>query len=127
MRRVDVARVAYPTDCEHSEYMDEILALGEETGAQLSVQRLGFVHENYFVGDSGSVLGKTIYEVSFYFYMEVPEDFAPRQQSFTEDGRREYLAWVSPDDPRTIYPAFFRTELGKAQTGVRHIVTDERE
>ena len=35
MRRVDVARVAYPTDCEHSEYMDEILALGEETGAQL--------------------------------------------------------------------------------------------
>lgn len=98
----------------------------EETGAHLSVQHLGFVHENYFVGDSGSVLGKTIYEVSFYFYMEVPEDFAPRQQSFTEDGRREYLAWASPDDLRTIYPAFFRTELCKAQAGVRHIVTDER-
>ena len=35
MSRVDVERLAYPTDCEHNEYMDEILSLCEANGVAL--------------------------------------------------------------------------------------------
>ena len=47
----------------------------EETGIQMEVDRLGFVHENYFYGDVDSNLGKLIYEVSFFFFMKLPENF----------------------------------------------------
>jgi len=39
----------------------------EETGIRMEVDRLGFVHENYFYGDAESNLGKLIYEISFFF------------------------------------------------------------
>ena len=101
----------------------------EETGRRLAVDRLGFIHENYFYGDVPGVNdGKLVYEVSFYFYMAVPEDFEPVGESATDDGNvRETMQWVAPDDPRTIYPAFFRTELSRPDTAVKHFVNDERE
>ena len=63
----------------------------EETGVKLEVDRLGFVHENYFYGDAPTNLGKLIYEISFYFYMKVPSNFAPVSDSFTEDSSKEFL------------------------------------
>lgn len=99
----------------------------EETGARMEVERLGFVHENYFYGDSPANLGKLIYEVSFFFYMRVPEDFEPKGASFTEDGSEEFLKWVSPDEDTTLYPEFFRTELKHTEPTVKHFVTDERQ
>ncbi len=98
----------------------------EETGIRMEIDRLGFVHENYFYGDAPSNLGKLIYEVSFFFYMKVPDDFMPVSESFTDDGSPERLRWVSADDPVIIYPDFFRTELLCPQNTVRHFVTDER-
>ena len=98
----------------------------EETGVRMKIDRLGFVHENYFYGDAPGNLGKLIYEVSFFFYMKVPEDFEPVCGSFTEDDHKEYLRWVEPDAPVRIYPEFFRTELLCPREGVRHFVTDER-
>ena len=99
----------------------------EETGARMEVERLGFMHENYFYGDSPANLGKLIYEVSFFFYMRVPEDFEPKGASFTEDGSEEFLKWVSPDEDTTLYPEFFRTELKHTEPTVKHFVTDERQ
>ena len=98
----------------------------EETGVRMEVDRLGFVHENYFIGDSPSKMGKLIYEISFYYYMKVPEDFAPVSDSFTEDDDREFLMWVSLDDERKMYPEFFRTELKAPDESVRYFTTDER-
>ena len=98
----------------------------EETGVRMEVDRLGFVHENYFVGDDPGRVGKLIYEISFYFYMKVPRDFAPRSGSFTADHSKEYLVWAAPDEGRTIYPTFFRTELLHPDGCVRHLITDER-
>ena len=98
----------------------------EETGVVMEIDRLGFVHENYFYGDSSSNFGKLIYEISFYFYMSVPSDFAPISESYTEDNSKEYLKWVSFDEDIKIYPEFFRTELGNPKDTVRHLVTDER-
>lgn len=99
----------------------------EETGAKMEVDRLDFVQENYFYGDSPSNLGKIIYEISFYFYMKVPEDFTPVCRSFTEeDGSKEHLQWVPLDTNKKLYPEFFRTELPHPTPTVKHIVTDER-
>lgn len=67
----------------------------EETGVKMEIDRLGFVHENYFYGDAPTNLGKLIYEISFFFYMKVPDDFAPISNSFTEDYSKEFLKWVS--------------------------------
>ena len=98
----------------------------EETGVRMEIERLGFVHENYFYGDSTANFGKLIYEIAFYFYMKVPDDFAPVCESFSEDNSKEFLRWVSLDEDIKIYPAFFRTELQRPADTVKHFVSDER-
>ncbi len=98
----------------------------EETGSVLEVERLGFVHENYFLNDSPAKHGKPVYELALYFYMKTPEDFEPKCSSFTENGVEERLTWASCDDERRFYPAFFRTELRQPTPGIKHIVADER-
>lgn len=98
----------------------------EETGVKMEIDHLGFIHENYFFGDAKTNYGKLIYEISFFFYMKVPNDFVPKCDSFTEDDSKEYLKWVSLNDEQKIYPTFFKTELKKNINGVRHFVTDER-
>ena len=98
----------------------------EETGVKMSVKRLIAVHENYIYGDMSTNLGKLIYEVSFYFLMDVPEDFKPVCDSVTEEGVREALAWVGPDTTKKIYPDFFREEVLNPSSSVRYFLTDER-
>ena len=100
----------------------------EETGIRMEIDRLGFVHENYFFCDAQAEdrFGKVYYELAFYFYMKTPEDFEPVCRSFTEDGAKEYLEWVTKDEPRVIYPDFFRTELDPEDRSVRHMVKDDR-
>ncbi len=95
----------------------------EETGCKMEIERLAFVHENFFVGDAKTNLGKSIYEISFFFYMKVPENFEPVCMSFTEDNQMEKLHWIDIDGEETYYPAFFREELREKVDGVRHIVT----
>ena len=98
----------------------------EETGVKMEIDRLGFVHENYFYGNASSNRGKLIYEISFYFYMKVPRDFAPVSESFAEDDSREHLSWVSLDEDVKMYPEFFRTELKTPANTVKHFIKDER-
>lgn len=98
----------------------------EETGRELEIDRLGFIHEDFFIGDSMARQGKLIYEIGFYFYMKTPADFEPRAECLAAEGRGEHLEWVSPDTEKTLFPAFFRTELAAPVPYVRHIVTDER-
>ena len=98
----------------------------EETGVKMEIDRLGFIHENYFYGDAPTNLDKLIYEISFFFYMKVPEDFSPVCTSSTEFDANEYLVWTEPDTETTIYPDFFRTAALSPAEGVLHMVTDER-
>lgn len=98
----------------------------EETKVHMEVDRLGFVHENYFYGDNANNKGKVIYELSFYFYMEVPADFNVQSGNLTDQGDDEYLTWIEPDDPIKYYPTFFRTELKNPSDGVKFFTADER-
>ncbi|MBO4679997.1 MAG: NUDIX domain-containing protein [Lachnospiraceae bacterium] len=98
----------------------------EETGIKMEVDRLGFIHENYFYGDAGYNLGKLIYEISFFFYMKTPSDFEPVGMSYTEDAAEEYLCWLPLDCETKFYPEFFRDELPHPEEGVKYFKTDER-
>ena len=98
----------------------------EETGVRMEVDRLGFIHENYFYGDAEYNLGKLVYEISYFYYMKVPEDFEPVCESMTEDDQHEFLRWIDVNDPIKYYPDFFRTELLHPSDGIKHFVKDER-
>ena len=98
----------------------------EETGVKMGVKRLIAVHENYFRGDMPTNRDKLIYEVAFYFEMDVPDDFQPVCDSVNEGGDKEYLHWVSPDTPTTIYPDFFRQEAVRISEGIMFSTSDER-
>ncbi len=79
----------------------------EETGVTMEVDRLAFVEENYFYADTPSKMGKLIYEIGYYFYMKVPQDFSPVCQSATADDQKEFLRWVSAEDKIRTFPDFF--------------------
>lgn len=102
----------------------------EETGVRMEIDRLGFIHENFFYGESRDVAVKAdrlIYEISFFFYMKTPDDFEPVCESETDCGDAEMLVWVSPDDKDAkYYPEFFRTELAHPSDSVKHFVTNNR-
>ena len=98
----------------------------EETGVHMEIDRLGFVHENYFKGDAPSNTGKLIYEIDFYFYMKVPEGFDPASMTFMEGDQEERLTWVDLEGDASYYPEFFRTELKEPSREVRFFTTDER-
>jgi 8-oxo-dGTP pyrophosphatase MutT (NUDIX family) len=98
----------------------------EETGRDLEIDRLGFVHETYFPGDSPSKEGQPIYEISFYFYMKTPPDFEPVCESFSEASDPEYLKWIPLDTDEKYFPEFFRMELQHPEYTVKHFVSDDR-
>lgn len=98
----------------------------EETGVRMEIDHLGFIHENYFIGDMPHSYGKPVYEIGYYFYMKVPEDFDPVCVSYSSDHHKEYLCWVKRDEPLKLYPEFFRTDLERNSHTVKHIVTDDR-
>lgn len=100
----------------------------EETGVRMKAERLGFIHENFFIGDSPLKRDRAVHEISFFFYMDVPEDFEPVCASFADGDKEERLEWVDPlTETRTFYPAFFKEELQHPCETVKRIVTREWE
>ena len=100
----------------------------EETGHKLEIDRLGFVHENFFHAkfDKNTEEKKLFHEISLFFYMKTPKCFEPVCKSFSGLGNKEKLMWISPKTDYTIYPEFFKTELTNPSESVKHFVTDER-
>ena len=97
----------------------------EETGVRMEVDRLGFIHENCFPGATWVKQGNIVHEISFFYYMNVPTDFEPVCNSFTEDGNKEHLVWIRADHPKKYYPEFFKTELARPVREVKHFVTKD--
>lgn len=95
----------------------------EETGYRLSVDRLGYVNEVYFINDNPKDFGKPVYELAFYFYMNVPADFALASDHLG-DGEEKFV-WVAPDDARTLYPNFMREALTDPKPYVVHDVRND--
>ncbi|MEL4506070.1 NUDIX domain-containing protein [Luteococcus sp. H138] len=102
----------------------------EETGVPLEVDRLAFIHENFFTDSSSqSLAGKSCHELTFYYLMRYdPRLTAVEHQSTTLDGVWERMEWVPLDgfgQDRLAYPTFFATELARNGDCPRVIVTRE--
>ena len=98
----------------------------EETGTVMEVDRLAFVEENYFYADTPSKMGKLIYEIGYYFYMKVPQDFSPVCLSSTMDDQKEFLRWVSAEDKIQMFPDFFTYLPRCSDSGVQFFSNDDR-
>ena len=96
----------------------------EETGCRLSIDRLGYVSEVYFINDNPKAFGKPVYEHALYFYMHTPEDFEPIADHIADGSER--LTWVDPNDPQTLYPNFMREAISAPKPYVIYDVRDDR-
>lgn len=98
----------------------------EETGVKMEIDRLGFIHENFFIGSTPSKMDSMVYEITFYFYMKVPADFYVETGVETADDDKETLVWLDWHSDKKYYPQFFKTELDNPSNEIKHIVTDDR-
>lgn len=98
----------------------------EETGIPYEVDRLVFVHENFFRDEVVSK-GTAFHEVCFYFLMKpLGEKRKIEKESFCITGE-ETMHWVPVADLQTmkVFPVFFDDKLGNLPETVEHIVISE--
>lgn len=97
----------------------------EETGVKYEVERLAFIHENFFIGD-GSLEGKECHEIAFYFLMKPRGTRKLNSNSYTQ-GVKENMYWlpINKLEEYRAYPMFFRDKLNKLKNGIEHIITYE--
>ncbi len=98
----------------------------EETGINYEIDRLSFIHENFFIG-SGSLEGYKCHEVAFYFLMKSKGTKELNSNSYTLGGIREYMHWLPLDklNDYRAFPNFFNDKLKNLNSNVEHIITYE--
>ena len=110
-------RVKFDEDSENA----VIRETAEETGAKMSVNRLIAIHENFFTEK------EHYHEISFYYIMNVPENFVPLCKSHTDLGESESLEWLEIEklDSYKHYPHFLKELILNPTNQVQHIVTNQ--
>ncbi|MEE4194675.1 MAG: NUDIX hydrolase [Anaerolineae bacterium] len=100
--------------------------LQEEANLEVEVDRLLWVHENYFVRKSGRHAGKYIHEICFYYLVRINTE---KTFQFTgkEDDLELFFKWVLLDDisAYSLEPAFLKSRLNLISGHPEHIVTIE--
>jgi len=113
----------------HGETAEEaaIREVFEETGVAYEVERLAFIHENFFTMHEGVFKDKEWHEIAFYYLMK------PRGtqdgvicDSDTPDGD-EFIKWIPLGELKNhiAYPEFFIEKLQNMPDVMEHIVTRE--
>ena len=99
----------------------------EETQVTMEIERLAFVHENFFLWEIGN---QPYHEIAF-FYRVKPEKnqslAALRCHSRGEGGGAESLHWLPLDklSDYPLFPEFFKTELLNPTEDVGHFITKD--
>ncbi|MCL2676128.1 MAG: NUDIX domain-containing protein [Firmicutes bacterium] len=98
----------------------------EETGIYYEVDRLLFIHENFFTG-SMTNKDQQCHEVALYFLMKPNATKVFNHQSYSLGGIRESVCWlpIAKLDEYEAYPTFFQQELLNLPKTAKHIVTKE--
>jgi len=98
----------------------------EEKGVKYEIDRLAFIHENFFSNSGGMFEGLSCHEISFYFIMKSRGIQEINCNSYCPDGK-EFMVWVpiSEIKNRKAYPAFFADKLTNLPDTIEHIVTRE--
>ena len=97
----------------------------EETGVEYEVDRLAFVHENFFVENYRGV-PKKWHEVALYFLMK-PRGTQELNSISYSQGVREQMHWLPIDrlSEYKAYPEFFKNRLSDIKPYIEHIVSHE--
>ncbi len=100
----------------------------EETGAEYEIDRLAFIHENYFTG-TVSLSGYECHEIALYYLMKPRGSRQLNSNSYT-GGVKEEMHWLPIEaiEMYEAYPSFYKERLKEIieSDHVVHIVTDER-
>ena len=98
----------------------------EETGINYEIDRLVFIHENFF-NDIGSLEGFRCHEVAFYYLMKSRGTQELNSNSYNTEGIHEYMHWLPIDKLKdyVAYPGFFADKLQRIGNGIEHSVTYE--
>ena len=95
----------------------------EETGVEYEVERLAFIHENFFDGD-GTLEGRECHDIALYFLMKPRGTQELNSNSYTQ-GVKENMYWLPIDklNEYRAYPTFFREKLKDLKNEIQHIIT----
>ena len=99
----------------------------EETGVDYEIDRLAFVHENFFVETCGLNKGKRFHELSLYYLMKPRGTLKINSDSYCADGK-EYLTWVPIDKLKNmkVFPEFYADKLIAMPDDVQSLITHEQ-
>ncbi len=97
----------------------------EETGIKYEVDRLAFIHENFFKG-VGSIEGRDCHEIAFYFLMKPRGTQKLNSNSYCMEGK-EFMHWIPICELENYkaYPTFFREKVSNISNQIEHIITIE--
>lgn len=100
----------------------------EETGVHYEIDRLAVIHENFWNGNGAYDKDLNCHEIAFYFLMKPRGTKELDSNSYTRFGDKEIMRWIPIQelDNYKVYPTFLKEYLCSKQTGIAHIITDER-
>ncbi len=98
----------------------------EETGIPYEIERLAFIHENFFKRNDGMFKGLTCHEITFYFLMKPRGTQQLNSHSTTQD-LEEKMNWLPIDELHKYdaYPRFFAEKLKNLKPYPEHIITHQ--
>jgi ADP-ribose pyrophosphatase YjhB (NUDIX family) len=98
----------------------------EETGIKYEIDRLAFIHENFFSDSGGMLKGLVCHEIAFYFIMKSRGTQELNSNSYCPEGK-EFMNWVPISNLKNLkaYPTFFVEKLTNLTDTIEHIVTKE--
>ena len=100
----------------------------EETGIEFKVDRLAFIHENYFVADFLNIDNVPCHEIAFYFLMKHSDEIKNTKCNSTGVGEgTESLHWLPTAGLLRceLFPEFYKTELQNLRNEISHFVTKD--
>lgn len=99
----------------------------EETGIRYEIDRLAVIHENFFRGNSGSLMGLDCHEICLYYLMKPKGSKQLFSVSYTQ-GVKEEMHWIPITDlgKHKAFPTFLKDYLRKEHCGMEHIVSEEK-
>ncbi|MGF1637498.1 MAG: NUDIX hydrolase [Cyclobacteriaceae bacterium] len=98
----------------------------EETGVTYQIEKLAFIHENFFIG-AGTLGGYKCHEIAFYFLMKPRGSQTLNSNSYNSEGIKEFMHWLPINELNQFkaFPTFFKDEIHKIDHSLNHIVTYE--
>jgi ADP-ribose pyrophosphatase YjhB (NUDIX family) len=98
----------------------------EETGVRYEIERLAFIHENFFT-NGGMFEGLECHEISLYFLMKSRGTQELNSNSYCLEGK-EFMNWIPISELKNLkaFPTFFVDKLTNMTNKIEHIVTKNK-